>query len=183
MPALVTEPHDFRHVFEQTYPQMVAYARRRTATDADADDVVAEVYTTAWRRWSELDADREPLPWLYAVAGNVLRNHWRSARRRLRLVDHIEAQPQPSSPPNPADRQAAELREALEQLADEDRDVLTLMAWEGLSHAEIGEVLGCSANAVGIRIHRARQRLEAILDPTSPDSVRTTDPDLDQKEA
>lgn len=173
----MTEQHDFRQIFDETYPQLVAYARRRTASDADADDVVAEAYATAWRRWSELEADRQPLPWLYAVAGNVLRNHWRSTKRRLRLVDHIEAQPQPSSPPNPADRQGAELREAMEQLADDDREVLTLMAWEGLTHAEIGEVLGCSANAVGIRIHRARHRLEAILDSHPNDS------DPAQKEA
>lgn len=164
----VTQSPDFRQVFEETYRPLVAYARRRTNTAADADDIVAETYTVAWRRWAELDADRDPLPWLYTVAGNVLRNHWRSNERRLRLVDRIESQPVAAPSADPSERQGAELREALEKLSPDDQEVLKLMAWEGLSHAEIGDVLGCSTNAVGIRIHRARQRLETeLIDPTA----------------
>ena len=148
----------------------------------DADDIVAEVYTIAWRRWSELPSDRDPLPWLYTVAGNVLRNHWRSNERRLRLVDRIESQPATSPAPDPADRLGVELREALQQLSHDDQEVLMLMAWEGLSHAEIGEVLGCSTNAVGIRIHRARQRLETALVAPSTDSQPTSTPIPPSKE-
>ena len=79
---------DFRQLFELSYQPLVAYARRRSATDADADDLVGEVYATAWRRRDQLDNTVSPLPWLYGIAGNVLRNQRRSTVRRLRLVDH-----------------------------------------------------------------------------------------------
>ena len=65
------------------------------------------------------------------------------------------ARPEPSA-------DAGWLAEALPKLSETDRDVLTLTAWEGLSHAEAAQVLGCSATAVAVRLHRARGRLEAL---------------------
>ncbi len=52
---------------------------------------------------------------------------------------------------------------ALGELREEDREILRLGAWEGLTHREIGRILGCSANAAKIRLHRARRRLAAQL--------------------
>ena len=153
----------FRQVFETTYSRLVAYARRRTASPSDADDIVSEVYTTAWRRWDDRTPGRPELPWLYGIAGNVVRNHRRSSGRRLRLVDRLEAEPAGRAEADPADRAGSELRAALDRLSVDDQELLRLVAWEGLSHAEIGEVLGCSTNAVGIRLHRARQRLQDQL--------------------
>lgn len=153
----------FRRMFDATYPRLVAYARRRLADRADVDDVVSETYTVAWRRRDEPVERDTPLPWLYGIAGNVLRNRSRAHRRRLRLVDRIGAQPTPVAAGDPAERPGADLRSALDQLTFEDQEVLRLVAWEGLSHAEVGTALGCSTNAVGIRVHRARQRLAAEL--------------------
>lgn len=149
----------FRAMFEATYRDLVGYARRRTDDWSDADDVVAEVFTIAWRRRAERDLTAPALPWLYGIAANVIRNSWRSSGRRLRLVDRLTAEPRPPGETDPADRPGAELREALAELSFDDQEVLRLVAWEGLSHAEVGTVLGCSTNAVGIRVHRARRRL------------------------
>ena len=159
----IDEESRFRSVFDETYRPLVAYARRRTTDWSEADDIVAEAFSVAWRRRAELPADN-PLPWLYAVAANVLRNHRRATSRRLRLVDKIEAQPNPAPAPDPADLEGTSMRRALASLSDDDQEVLRLVAWEGLSHAEVGVVLDCSTNAVGIRIHRARQRLLTALD-------------------
>lgn len=164
----------FRTLFTDTYPKMVAYARRRCFDEAGADDAVAEVYATAWRRWADREPGRDPLPWLYGIAGNVLRNQWRADGRRLRLVERLEAQPATSVPgPADADAEADAIRTALAGLTFDDQEVLRLVAWEGLSHAEVAEVLGCSPNAVGIRVHRARQRLEALLD-RDPEATEDT---------
>ena len=154
----------FRQLFQTTYRELVAYARRRTVGWAEADDVVSETYAVAWRRRADMDPVAPPLPWLYGIAANVLRNHRRGAGRRLQLVDRLKQEPIGAAA---VDHAGAEIRDALDQLSDDDQEVLRLVAWEGLSHAEVGEVLGVSTNAVGIRIHRARQRLHAQL--TAPE--------------
>ena len=160
-----TDEAAFRELFSATYSQLVAYARRRLFDTTDADDVVSEVYATAWRRRASRDADAPALPWLYGIAANVLRNQWRADGRRLQLVERLEAQPaqEPAAVTDPAESQQEDLRTALKRLSFDDQEVLRLVAWEGLSHAEVGQVLGCSTNAVGIRLHRARQRLESSL--------------------
>ena len=173
-------PDGFRALFADTYPAMVAYARRRVGAD-QVDDVVSEVYTTAWRRRADLDPADTALPWLYGVAANVVRNLRRSELRHLRLVERIESQPETGADPDPADQAGADLRAGLERLSFDDQEVLRLVAWEGLTHAEVGRVLGCSTNAVGIRVHRARKRLEVELDrlanPIDPITPRDTPDD------
>lgn len=158
-----TTDASFSELFSATYSQVVAYARRRSFDKTEADDIVSEVYTIAWRKRDELRPDQPPLPWLYTIAGNVLRNHWRAGGRRLRLVERLEAEPGGSASHDPAEADGQQLRDALLRLSFDDQEVLRLVAWEGLSHREVGEVLGCTTNAVGIRIHRAKQRLEAEL--------------------
>jgi RNA polymerase sigma-70 factor (ECF subfamily) len=153
----------FRDLFNSTYQALVAYARRRSIDVGEADDIVSEVYAIAWRRRADLAPDSPSLPWLYGIAANVMRNQWRASTRRLQLVERLEAEPQPGPSGDPADRAGAEIRSALERLSFDDQEVLRLVAWEGLSHEAVGHVLGCTTNAVGIRIHRARQRLEKEL--------------------
>lgn len=167
----------FAELFTDTYQPLVAYARRRSADWSEADDVVSEVFVIAWRRRAELDPAVSVLPWLYGIAGNVLRNQWRSSGRRLKLVDRLESQPDLPAQNDPADRPGAELREALTHLSFDDQEVLRLVAWEGLGHAEIGQILDCSTNAVGIRIHRARQRLnDALTSTETPTPLHEKDP-------
>jgi RNA polymerase sigma-70 factor (ECF subfamily) len=169
-------PADFTQLFEATYRPLVAYARRRTPGPSDADDLVAEVYATAWRRRHEIRPDVSPLPWLYAVAGNLLRNSRRAEGRRLRLVDRLQNEPASAGPlaADPAERPGADLRAALAELSFDDQELLRLIAWEGLTHAEVGQVLDCTANAVAIRAHRARQRLADQLKTTQQTSTQQT---------
>ncbi len=164
-PAHSLDEPAFRQLFTETYRALVAYARRRVASH-QVDDVVGEVYATAWRRRTDFNLDAPPLPWLYGIAANVVRNLQRADGRHLRLVERIEAEPAHvgHSMVDPADRAGVELRAALERLSFDDQEVLRLVAWEGLPHVEVGQILGCSTNAVGVRVHRARKRLEIELE-------------------
>lgn len=175
-PALPGDEARFRHLFDIGYQPLIAYARRRTGDPVAADDVVAETLATAWRRRADLRADASPLPWLYGIAANVIRNQWRSRGRAHRLVDRLHHDPLNRGYhdldiefPDPA------LHAALDRLSFDDREILRLVTWEELSHAEVAETLGCSVNAVGIRIHRARKRLRHELGEGSPPSD-TPDP-------
>jgi RNA polymerase sigma-70 factor (ECF subfamily) len=169
----MASPDEFRRLFEATYPNVVAYARRRTDSSADADDVVAEIYATAWKRSDALLTADAPLAWLYGVGINVLRNRRRATERHLRLVSAAQSTAQ-TRPPIADPSDALIVRDALESLPDDDAELIRLIAWEGLSHAEAAEVLGCSTNAIGIRLFRARQRLDdALSKPPSSSPLPT----------
>jgi RNA polymerase sigma-70 factor, ECF subfamily len=156
--------------FEATYRAhvraIVAFAVRRTAQPADAADVVAETFLVAWRRLDDVPQGDTGRLWLYGVARGVMANQRRGIRRRARLGarlagavaahlvvhDHAEVT-----------GTVAVVREALATLPAADREVLQLVAWEGLTAAQIGQLLGIPAATVRSRLHRARGRLRAAV--------------------
>jgi len=129
-------------------------------TGPDAEDLVAQTLEIAWRRLDDVPAD-DPMPWLYAVARNQWRNHYRRQRRRLDLLARLRAFATPDSVEDPLEPGA--LRTALASLRESDQEILRLIAWDGLTPAEAAVVLGCGQVAARSRLHRARARLAAGL--------------------
>jgi RNA polymerase sigma-70 factor (ECF subfamily) len=126
-----------------------------------AEDVTAETFLVAWRRLDRLPD--EALPWLYAVARKTLANR---RRRDLR-----ERRPLPGPLPSfdaelPSD---PVLARAFASLGERDRELLALVAWEGLTLAEAARVIDCSIVSCRVRLHRARQRLARRLVELEPD--------------
>jgi RNA polymerase sigma-70 factor (ECF subfamily) len=150
----------FEKIYTATYEPILGYALRRCSSPEDAADVVAETFTIAWRRFEDIPAGDRARLWLYGVARRVLANHWRGeSRRRLRtteLRDEIAAVAE--DPVN-----ASAIGQAFRELSDDDREVLGLVAWEGLDHSAIAAVLGCSRGAARVRLHRARRRFSREL--------------------
>ncbi len=146
-----------RERFEALAAEVVEPVRRFLArrTDPDtAEDVLAETLLVCWRR---LDEVPEPaLPWVYGVARYCLANVDRGDRRQRRLAARIAVVDPPQEElrePNPPDLRVTA---ALEAMRPEEAELLRLWAWEQLGPGEIAEVLGVTANAVSIRLHRAR---------------------------
>lgn len=158
----------FRALFEASYGLLWAYARRRCGA-SDADDIVAEVLTVAWRRLDDIPAGDAALPWLYGVAYRVVANQRRGQARRGRLVARLGRQRQADPGDDGGDDPLAVA--ALQRLGRGDREILRLAAWEQLRAAEIAVVLGCSPNAAALRLSRARKRLRTAL--TELGSLRT----------
>jgi RNA polymerase sigma-70 factor (ECF subfamily) len=153
-----------RDRFEEVAPRLIEPVRRFLARRTDpttAEDVLAETLLVCWRRVEDLPA--EPLPWAYGVARRCLQNAERSARRQQRLAARIATVDPPDEvAPAPADPDD-DLAAALAALRPDDAELLRLWAWEQLTPAEIATVLDITANAAGIRLHRARQRLRDQL--------------------
>jgi len=136
----------------------------RRAGQQAADDLLGEVWVRAFAARGGYDPGYAGArPWLYGIARNVLRAHWRS-------------RPDPSTAAEEAvdpwddvvDRldsaaQARELTSALRALPAPERDVLLLVAWEQLSPAEVAAVLGVPQGTVRSRLHRARAALRPVL--------------------
>ena len=159
----------FRQLYEEHYRSVQACAVRRVDALADVADVVAEVFTTAWRRLDDVPPPPADRVWLYGTARRALAGHYRGARRRSRLISRIESgyAGSPSAEPRPGGLDDG-LASAMRQLPEAERETLMLVYWEQLSHAEAAQVLGCSPNAVAIRTHRAKARLREALAPPEP---------------
>ena len=135
-----------------------AYAVRRARSDAIADDVVSDVFLVVWRRLD--DVPDRPVPWLLAIARRVLANRRRSERRAAALSDRLANLRRPASA---ASETGDRLLDALASLPEPDRELLMLVAWEGLEPREIAQLLGARPGTVAVRLHRARRRLAAAL--------------------
>jgi RNA polymerase sigma-70 factor, ECF subfamily len=146
----------FEELVGQTYEPLQRYLRRRT-DPATADDVLGDVLLVLWRRLDDVPPEA-PLPWAYGVARGCLANNRRSAVRQERVALRLARTYRPGE-------QADDgvLAECLEALPDADRELLRLWAWEQLTPAELASVLGITANAASIRLHRAKGKLKNLL--------------------
>ncbi|MFF3543352.1 RNA polymerase sigma factor [Streptomyces platensis] len=141
-------------------------ARRLDGQAHEVEEVVAEVFSIAWRRRTELpDA---PLPWLYGVARNCLANTVRGLSRYRRLLHRLgshEAAHRRQTVDSPdAERPGSWVHEALARLSPTDQEVLRLTAWEELTIEELAVTLGCGQSAAAMRLHRARGRLRTQIE-------------------
>jgi RNA polymerase sigma factor (sigma-70 family) len=150
----------FEQIYRANYEAILGYARRRTAPD-EAADILAETFLVAWRRLDAVPDGEAARLWLYGTARRVLANHERARRRRGRLDARLREAREVTAAPS-GDR--ATLAAAFGRLSEQEREVLSLAGWEGLDAKQIGAVLGCSANAARIRLHRARRRLAGELE-------------------
>ena len=165
-PAWDQREQRFGALYRDHYRSVWAYAVRRIESRADAGDVVADVFTIAWRRLSEVPDPPDDLLWLYGVARRVVAGKRRSARRVRDLIARLQANPVTGS--TGGNQLTDRLLEAVARLRPVEREAIALVHWEQLSHAEAAQVLGCSANAVAIRVHRARGRLRQALAESQP---------------
>lgn len=187
-PAAVDEaaaaPPVSREWFEVLYRRhadaVLAYGRRRTDDLQSAQDVLAETFLVAWRRRDAVPVDA--LPWLYAVAGHVLRNERRSERRQLAVGDRLIREREwevvaTDESTGDEDDDRGVLR-ALAALRPIDREALLLVAWEELDPTRAARAAGCSRATFHVRLHRARKRFVLALAEHGhelPPSFRTTD--------
>ncbi|WP_084959091.1 RNA polymerase sigma factor [Thermoactinospora rubra] len=159
-----TDRARFEAVYTDTYDQILGYAVRRCERPEDAADVVAETYAIAWRRLDRLPEGDEARLWLYGVARNVLANHRRGRLRRERVAELTAEIADVYAGTSGGDGvEFRDIARAFRELSDGDRELLSLVAWEGLDHAQLAKVLDISRNAVRIRLHRARRRFAKAL--------------------
>lgn len=168
----------FRSLAELVVEPVRRYLARRT-DPATAAEVFNETLLVCWRRLDEVggtldgSAGPDPVPWAIVVARNLLANAQRAERRRNRLVGKIIALDPPASVVDAAvggaTDEADAVLDALARLRSADAELLRLWAWDGLESPQLATVLGISANAAAIRLHRAKARLRAEL--LSPQTV------------
>jgi RNA polymerase sigma-70 factor (ECF subfamily) len=155
----------FEAVYRELYEPICGYALRRVREPEDAAEVIAETFATLWRRFDRCPQGGEVRPWLFGVARRVIANQRRGERRRTALGERLAANVDPAATPHPGET-SSELARAFATLSESDRELLSLVAWEGLTREELAVALGTNRAAVRLRLHRARKRLRDALPQT-----------------
>ena len=160
--------HSFDEAFAAEFAPLHRYVARRVGANA-ADDLAAETFGVAFRNWERLDPERPVRPWLYGIAANVMRHHWRKERRMLRAyartgVDPVSAENEPAE-------DTRELAAALAGLRPDEREILFLSAWAELTDVEIAAALDLPVGTVKSRLSRAREKLRNRLEPVGQEAV------------
>ena len=155
----------FRILYNALYDDLWRYVQRRSINTEEARDTLSEVFLVAWRRLEDIPAGKEARLWLFGVARNLVKTSWRKRKRSGDLLVRIGSEMSTKGTTDEELDNSGVLKivNALQFLSENDQEILRLLAWEDLSHKEISVVLGCSENAVAIRIRRARVRLMKVL--------------------
>ena len=166
-------------LLEAHAPDVLAYLQRRTDTVEDAADVLSDTLVAAWRRIDDLPQDDErSRMWLFATARNVLANHHRGRRRArdlaARLRDELTVQHRSAGAGVP-DHVADAVRDAIDQLPTTQRELVTLVHWEGFTLSQAAEVIGIPASTARSRYASARAELAQRL-TREPDGAQAEPP-------
>jgi RNA polymerase sigma-70 factor (ECF subfamily) len=163
----VRDPDAFTQLFERHWEALFRFCQSRAGSAGE--DIAAETFRVAFDRRRRYDAHyNDARPWLFGIATNLLRDHFRNARReehKLTRSATLDALAQTDGESGELERQllGPQLAEALQGLPAGDRDALLLLAWADLDYEQIAQALDVPLGTVRSRIHRARQRLREYL--------------------
>ena len=147
-------------------PALLAYLERRVEIADDAADVLSETMLVAWRRVTALPAEPERARmWLFVIARNCLANHARSARRREALTASLKARMVASARQSTSnsDDDARSVRDAVDRLPVNQRELVALIHWDGFSIAEAAALTGTKPSTARTRYAVARATLKSAL--------------------
>lgn len=166
--ASLETPEAFGELFRRYAPRLHAYVKRRLGV-ALADDIVAETFTTAFRKRGRYDGRAEFGAWLWGIASNLIAKHHRQETRMYRAFARTGVDPAEDGIADLAsDRASAaalgpHLARALAALSAQERHLVLLLAWGEMSYAEIATTLDLPLGTIKAKIHRARKKLRKAL--------------------
>lgn len=163
-------------LMERHAPKLFNYLVRSLQNEDDAADTAQETFVRVFQNRTKFNANKKFTTWLYAIATNLVKDRYRHRTRHPQVSLDAESETTgenfrenvPEQKPTPSEslqttERVEAIRKAVTELPDELRTPLILSEYEELSHAEIGEILKCTAKAVETRIYRARLQLRTSL--------------------
>jgi RNA polymerase sigma-70 factor (ECF subfamily) len=164
------------HLMERHAERLFHYLVRALQNEEDAADLAQETFARVYANRARFDPRQKFSTWLYAIASNLVRDRYRWRKRHpqvsLDAANDATGNALGQSLPDPApsageamqrSERAEAVRRAVAALPERLRVPLILSEYEEKTHAEIGQILGCSAKAVEVRVYRARRLLRASL--------------------
>jgi RNA polymerase sigma-70 factor, ECF subfamily len=145
-------------LFNACYPRLAGWCRRLVDDDDTAHEIASEAFTRLLARWSKLE---NPQSYLYMIATNLVRDHWRKTSRERRAIKTFTA----SVPEEPAWHQSqdVDVRALIEQLPPKLRNAFLLHYYAGFGVKEVATLLGRPEGTVKADLHHARAKLKAAV--------------------
>jgi RNA polymerase sigma factor (sigma-70 family) len=163
--------------FKELYDRYASVLYRTMLRDLrrpeEARDLVQQTFLQLHRARHDFDPSQRLRPWIFTIAMNLKREHFRRVKRRPESPLEGEAIEEVAEPVAGDERVAATraLRQGLSELPPDQREVIELHWFDGLSFSEVAQVVGASLSAVKVRAHRGYTRLRRLLEPKAPDSA------------
>jgi RNA polymerase sigma-70 factor (ECF subfamily) len=157
-------PRDFTATLKDMLPRLHAYFSRRVPNGSDVDDCTIETVAVLWRKWDSAPCSSPAFEaWVFGIARGVLSNHRRGTTRRHALLRRLAEEQLVLPTGDPNHGEDGVVHAALAKLRSLDRELVMLIAWDGLSVQDAGAVVGLTAAAARTRYSRARKLLRAAL--------------------
>lgn len=149
---------------EETIPSLRRYAWTLVRQSSDADDLVQDCLVRALDRIETVRSEADLRPWLFAIMHNLHVSRWRRLRHRPEVAAE-DAEAELAVPPSqPAHTEVRLALRGLAQLPEDQRQVIVLVAVEGLQYGEVARTLGIPIGTVMSRLSRARDRLRELVE-------------------
>ncbi len=164
--AQAGDPDAFGEVYDVCVERIYRYVRVRVGDDMDAEDLTEQVFTRAWQALGRYqDRGRPFIAWLYAIASNVVADHFRARRVRAPLDPNLIDDAPDTDPVEMSERESRKhmLEAAIRQLNPAQQRVVILRFVEGMSPADVAEIIGKREGTIRVIQHRALQALRGIL--------------------
>ena len=166
MEASQRDTNAFAPLYEMYFPRIYAYCARRTDTAQEAEDLTSTVFIKALRAAGTYKGG-SVAAWLFRIAHNELANYWRGKRPQVSLEAHQIDLPADTAPPGTAlmqEEEAKAVRQAVSQLPPDQQNLLALKLNGQLTSQQIGEIIGKSASAVRVELHRIMKVLRVMVE-------------------
>jgi RNA polymerase sigma-70 factor (ECF subfamily) len=164
----------FDQIFERYAPLLLRVMRRQLHRPEEARDLVQQTFLQLHRSRHDFQRGARLRPWLLTIAVNLKREHFRRVRRRPEAALDLDGRGDPAEGPRGAQQSdaARDLETALGRISPEQREVIELHWLEGLSFAEIAELVGAGLSAVKVRAHRGYLALRQVLEEAPAEGFR-----------
>jgi len=148
-------------LFTANYPKLAGWVRRLVDDDDTAHEIASEAFVRLLSKWTSPDKLDNPQSYLFMIATNLVRDHWRKAERERRAMRNVTAGSDPEPSTNPA--QDVDVRELIEGLPARLRDPFLLHYYAGFGIKEISALVKRPEGTVKADLYHARARLKEAL--------------------
>jgi RNA polymerase sigma-70 factor (ECF subfamily) len=144
--------------FSACYPRLAGWVRRLVDDDETAHEIASEAFTRLLSRWSGLD---NPQSYVYMIATNLVRDHWRKTGRERNAIKIMTAAGPADPVYHPA--QDVDVRALIQALPERQRSPFLLHYYAGFGLKEVAAMLGRPEGTIKADLFHARARLKAAL--------------------